>query len=151
MTTAAQLDLASPASYDITEATCLNRVQVAFEAMSSDSLIYRGDQPHQLLNHLARQVATNPKSLSLHVRRIFLSIQLADKHELYGALTDLCWVLENRGQLLLKRLIQQGIALLSSEQKSVLSSYLDNPDPDSLKQLDSQRSVLSNGRFSLQL
>ncbi|RDE18353.1 hypothetical protein DV711_17000 [Motiliproteus coralliicola] len=145
------MDLERSPSTISAEAECLDRVQAAFEVMACDSLIYRGDQPRRLLLHLGRQVAARPKLLSLHVRRIFLSIQLGDRQELLAALADLCWVLESRGQLLMKRLIQQAGALLSGEQQQLLSRYLECPDPDCLKQLVPQRSVLINGGFSLQL
>ena len=151
MTAALQLDLDCPPSNASVETECLNRIQAAFEAMGSGPLIYRGDQPRRLLRHLSRQVASQPESLSLHVRRVFLSIQLADKQELYGSLADLCWVLENRGQLLLSRLIEQAEALLSCEQQVLLDRYLENPDPAYLKQSIPPRSVLLNGRFSLKL
>ncbi|WP_421867096.1 hypothetical protein [Motiliproteus sp.] len=151
MTVALPLDLDRSSSMTSAEAECLNRVQAAFEVMACDSLIYRGDQPRLLLQHLGRQVAAQPKSLALHVRRIFLAIQLADGQELFAALADLCWVLESRGQLLLERLVQLGSSLLSGEQQQVLSRYLESPDPDCFKQLVPRRSVLMNGSFSLQL
>ncbi|MDO6563524.1 hypothetical protein Q4488_09030 [Amphritea sp. 1_MG-2023] len=124
-------------------------IETTFTALDGKALIYDGPHHSLLLHHYSRLVAANPNNLRHQVQRVYLSILCHDATELTGALLDLYLTLEQRGNALRRRLLQQGAALLSEDDLSIFDEVLSSGDNTRLLQLSKQASVLCNGNYSL--
>ena len=124
----------------------VDRVQAAFEAQEQNSLIYSGRLNEQNLYHVTRMVATSPKCLLSHVRRIFLSIDCKNRLAVIGAFVDLFLVLKGRGKMLFERLLKLAVSVLGSRLMSTLERTFLSDDIKRVMRLPLGHSVLVNGR-----
>mgnify|MGYP006929323918 CR=1 FL=1 len=124
-------------------------IETLFTALEGKGLIYDGPHKSVLLHHFTRLVASEPNNLRSHVQRVYLSILCHDAAELPGALSDLFLILGNKGLPLRKRLIEQAAPLLRQDDMALFQQLNESEEMDLLLQLNSPRSVLCNGRFSI--
>ncbi|AEF99769.1 hypothetical protein Metme_1346 [Methylomonas methanica MC09] len=73
-----------------------------------------------VLNTLVLRVARKPKDLLAHIRRIYFCYQNAMREPLYAALLDLLLVLDQKGQILSRRVILGCRPMLDAEQFATL-------------------------------
>lgn len=124
-------------------------IETLFTALEGKGLIYDGPHKSVLLHHFNRLVASTSNNLRSHVQRVYLSVLCHDGVELTGALMDLFLILEGRGLALRQRLLDQGAPLLNPDDLELFKAVMDDGDNSRLLSLNSQKSVLCNGRFSL--
>ena len=124
-------------------------IETLFTALEGKGLIYDGPHKSVLLHHFNRLVASSPNNLRSHVQRVYLSVLCHDGVELTGALMDLFMILEERGLALKQRLLDQGATLLNPDDLKLFKVVIAESDNSKLLSLNSQKSVLCNGCFSL--
>lgn len=97
-----------------------------------------GDQS-QTLNALVFKVRRKPKDLLAHVRRIYFCYDQVLAEQLYAALLDLLIVLDGKGSLISRRMIEASRSRLDSEQFQALHKTTEHA------QLGSPYSLFSSG------
>ncbi|MGB0468817.1 MAG: hypothetical protein ACPGF7_14990 [Pontibacterium sp.] len=124
-------------------------IQAAFEVLTQDGLIYRGEQCERNLYHYTRFVAGAPYALKAHIRRIYLATALGKKDELAGAMIDVLWVLDKKGAGLRLRIYDQVSAMLTPHARKTIGRAIELNDRTLLLDLPIDKAVLVNGQFSL--
>jgi len=80
--------------------------------------------PEDFLRHLVYLVARKPKRIITHIQRIYHCYQTDLSEQLYAALVDLLFVLNNRGKAISRRMILGTKAKLSNEQFKMLQKFM---------------------------
>jgi len=101
-----------------------------------DAFLYEG-----FLEKLVFRIARQPKSLIVHIQRIYYCFYNELNSQLFAAIIDFLVILNGRGQAISWRVVIGAKSRLSPDQFSELKNYLksDHPDP----------SVLSGNRYTI--
>jgi tetratricopeptide (TPR) repeat protein len=110
-------------------------------ALTSRLQIEAGIPAEDLIEHLARAVARNPRDLRSHARRIYACRRHRDKECLTGALLDLFIGLGDKGLALRRRLLSETAFLLDRELRGFFVEHLE-PGLDARDALPSARMCL---------
>ncbi len=129
--------------------TRVTKLLALLRTQEDSHLIYDGAESLLVLRYLQRRVAARPIQLRNHIRRIYLSIQCRDRKQLYGALIDLLVVLKGRGQVLLKRILEQSRPLLNADDFQLMIKIGESGDLRLLNSLPDSESVMINGLLPL--